>query len=58
MNGYVVQIPFNQFKLYYFGKETKSSKKLPLNNIKEISLLIGDKQEGHFITEIDYIKLY
>ena len=54
----VVQITFNQFKLYYFGQETNSSKKIPLNNIKEVSLLIGDKQEGNFITEIDYIKLY
>jgi monofunctional biosynthetic peptidoglycan transglycosylase len=54
----VVQIPFNEFKLYYYGKETNSSKKIPLNNIKEISLLIGDKQEGNFITEVDYIKLY
>jgi hypothetical protein len=54
----VVQIPFNEFKLYYYGKETSSNKKIPLNNIKEISLLIGDKQEGNFITEVDYIKLY
>ena len=54
----VVQIPFNQFKLYYYGKETSSNKKIPLSNIKEISLLIGDKQEGSFITEVDYIKLY
>ena len=54
----VAQIPFNQFKLYYFGKETNSTKKIPLNNIKEISLLIGDKQEGEFKAEIDYIKLY
>jgi hypothetical protein len=54
----VVQIPFNQFKLYYFGNETNSKKKIPLNNIKEISLLIGDKQEGSFNAEIDYIKLY
>jgi len=54
----VVQLTFDQFKLYYFGQETKSNKKLPLNNIKEISLSIGDKQEGNFITEIDYIKLY
>jgi len=53
-----LKISFNQFKLYYFGQETKSNKKLPLNNIKEISLSIGDKQEGNFITEIDYIKLY
>lgn len=54
----VVQIPFNEFKLYYYGKETNSSKKIPLNNIKEISFLIGDKQEGNFITKVDYIKLY
>ena len=54
----VVQIPFNQFKLYYFGKETNSKQKIPLSKIKEISLLIGDKQEGTFKAEIDYIKLY
>lgn len=54
----VVQIPFNQFKLYYFGKETSSNKKIPLNNIKEISLLIGDKQQGDFRAEVEYIKLY
>jgi hypothetical protein len=54
----VVQIPFDQLKLYYFGKETKSNKKIPLDNIKEISLLIGDKQSGEFKAEIDYIRLY
>jgi hypothetical protein len=53
-----IKIPFDQFKLYYFGKETKSGKKIPLNNIKEISLLIGDKQEGSFNSEIEYIRLY
>jgi len=54
----VVQIPFDQLKLYYFGQETNSNKKIPLNKIKEISLLIGDKQEGEFKAEIDYIMLY
>ena len=54
----VAQIPFNQFKLYYLGKDINSSKKIPLDNIKEISLLIGDKQEGEFKAEIDYIMLY
>ena len=54
----VAQIPFNKFKLYYFGKDTNSSKKIPLDNIKEISLLIGDKQKGEFKAEIDYIMLY
>lgn len=54
----VLQIPFDRFKLYYFGKDMNSSKKVPLNKIKEVSLLIGDKQEGTFEAEIDYIKLY
>jgi len=54
----VIKIPFEDFKLYYYGKETNSDKSIPLNKIKEISLLIGDKQEGNFITEVDYINLY
>lgn len=53
-----IKLPFNQFKLYYFGRQTNSSKKIPLNNIKEISLLIGDKQEGSFNAEIEYLGLY
>ncbi len=54
----IVRIPFDQFKLYYFGSETNSSKIIPINSIKEISLLIGDKQKDGFIAVIDYIKLY
>jgi len=54
----VVQIPFDRFKLNYFGKDTNSGKKVPLSKIKEVSLLIGDKQEGAFEAEVDYIKLY
>ena len=54
----VIEIPFDEFKLYYYGKETGSDKNIPLNNIKEISLLIGDKQKGTFNAEIDYIILY
>ena len=53
-----VKLPFNQFSFYYFGRETNSNKKIPLNNIKEISLLIGDKQEGSFNAEIEYLGLY
>jgi len=54
----VVLILFNQLKPHYFGKKMKSGKQLTTNNVKEISLLIGDKQEGNFTAEIDYIKLY
>ncbi len=53
-----LQIPFDKFKLHYFGKDMNSGKKVPLSKIKEVSLLIGEKQEGAFEAEIDYIKLY
>lgn len=52
-----IKIPFENFKLYYFGRELNSNKKIPLNNIKEVSLLIGNKQAGEFKAEIEYIKL-
>lgn len=53
-----IKLPFNQFKLYYFGRRINDSSEIPLDKIKEISFLIGDKQEGDFVAEIDYIKLY
>lgn len=53
-----LKIPFDKFSLYYFGRKVQTNSKIPLNKIKEISLLIGEKQEGAFNTEIDFIKLY
>ena len=53
-----IKMHFNEFKRYYVGRETDSNKKLALNNIKEVSFLIGDKQEGEFRTEIEYLQLY
>ncbi|AFH47758.1 Putative nucleoside-diphosphate sugar epimerase [Ignavibacterium album JCM 16511] len=53
-----IKIPFNQFKLYYFGKRINSDTEIPLDRIKEISFLIGDKQEGNFKAVVDYIKFY
>ena len=53
-----LKLPFNQFKLFHFGKEIISNKSIPLDKIKQISLLVSDKQEGKFMAEIDYINLY
>lgn len=50
--------PFDKFSLYYFGRKVQTNSKIPLSKLKEISLLIGEKQEGTFYTEIDFIKLY
>lgn len=53
-----IKIPFDKFSSYYFGREVNSKKKIPLNKIKEVSLLIGDKQQGSFKTELEYLRLY
>ncbi len=53
-----IKIPFDSFSPYYFGRKILSESKIPLDKIKEISILIGEKQEGAFYAEIDSIKLY
>lgn len=53
-----VKVPFDQFNPYYFGRKISSTAEIPLDKIKEISFLIGDKQDGEFIAEVDFIKLY
>lgn len=53
-----IKIPFESFALYYFGNKVNSNPQIPLNKVKEIFLLIGEKQEGPFSSEIDFIKLY
>lgn len=53
-----IRLPFDQFMLYSFGRKTSSKKKIPTDNIKEISLLIGDKQAGVFKAEVEYLRLY
>jgi NADH dehydrogenase [ubiquinone] 1 alpha subcomplex assembly factor 1 len=55
---FTVKIPFGDFALHYFGRMVKSISKIPLEKIKEISLLIGDKQEGLFEAEIEFIRVY
>ncbi len=58
-NGFTtLKFLFNQFKLFYFGKEVVSNTSIPLDKIKQISILVSDEQEGKFSAEIDYIKLY
>lgn len=53
-----IKIPFDSFALYYYGRKVRTDSPIPLNKIKEISLLIGERQEGIFNAEIDFIKLY
>ncbi len=53
-----VKIPFAEFSHYYFGRNIESNPKIPLNNIKEVSLVISNKQEGNFEIKISNIHLY
>jgi len=53
----IYQLNFDQFKPQYFGRPFEYSRQVDLDDIKEISLIIGDKQNGPFQLEIAWIKL-
>ncbi len=54
----IVKLPFKDFKLKYYGKEISSFKPPDKSNIKQISIIISDKQQGSFRIEIERIGLY
>lgn len=57
-NWQIVKLPFKDFNLKYYGKEISSFKPPDKSNIKQISILISDKQQGPFQIEIEWIGLY
>ena len=54
----IIKLPFKDFKLKYYGREAVDSNPPDTKEIKQISLLISDKQQGSFKIEIEWIKLY
>lgn len=54
----VIKLPFKDFKLKYYGKEVNDTPNADTKEIKQISLLISDKQQGPFKIEIEWIGLY
>ena len=52
------KLPFEDFKPTFRGMMLPLNKKLKSENIKQIGILISDKQYGEFQLEIDWIKLY
>ena len=54
----IVILPFKDFKLKYYGREVNNSEAPDKSTIKQISILISDKQQGPFRTEIEWIGLY
>jgi len=54
----IVKLPFKDFKLKYYGREVNNSEAPDKSTIKQISILISDKQQGPFSIEIEWIGLY
>ena len=52
------KIPFSKFKPTYRGKNLSNKPKLESNEIKQIGILIADKQFGKFELNVDWIKFY
>ena len=53
-----IKLPFNEFKLKYYGREVTDSELPDKSSIKQLSILISDKQQGPFNIEIAWIGLY
>lgn len=54
----VFEFPFDDFNLKYYGREVENFDSPDKKSIKQISILISDKQEGPFQLEIEWIGLY
>ena len=54
----IVKLPFKDFNLKYYGREVSNSELPDKSAIKQMSILISDKQQGPFRTEIEWIGLY
>ena len=54
----IFELPFDNFNLKYYGRELENIDPIDKKSIKQISILISDKQEGPFRLEIEWIGLY
>ena len=54
----VIKLPFDEFKLKYYGKLVNDFEPPDKKLIKQLSILISDKQQGPFKIEIEWIGLY
>ncbi|MBK1791067.1 CIA30 family protein [Persicirhabdus sediminis] len=52
-----IRIPFDEFYATYFGRKVPS-RKLKLDHVCSIGLMLYDKQAGAFSVELDSIKVY
>lgn len=52
------KIPFEEFKPTYRGRIVSDQPELKSKNIRQVGILIADKQFGEFELNIDWIKFY
>jgi NADH dehydrogenase [ubiquinone] 1 alpha subcomplex assembly factor 1 len=57
-NWQIVKLQFKDFKFKYYGREVSNSEPPDKSAIKQISILISDKQQGPFRIAIEWIGLY
>jgi monofunctional biosynthetic peptidoglycan transglycosylase len=53
-----IRLPFSDFAPTFRGRLISPAPVIDLKSIKQIGFLIGDKQEGKFNLQIDWIKAY
>jgi monofunctional biosynthetic peptidoglycan transglycosylase len=53
-----VHLPFSGFEPFYRGVVVPNAPALNRSDIRQIGLMIADKQPGHFRLEIEWVKAY
>lgn len=53
-----IKIPFNDFNPTYRGRTLSNKPPLISENIRQIGILIADKQFGNFSVDVDWIRFY
>ena len=54
----IIKLSFDDFKLKYYGRPVSNFEPPDKKSIKQLSILISDKQQGPFKIEIEWIGLY
>jgi NADH dehydrogenase [ubiquinone] 1 alpha subcomplex assembly factor 1 len=57
-NWLTIHLPFNEFEAFFKGNVVSQAPVLQPGDIRQIGLMIADKQPGPFRLEIEWIKAY
>lgn len=51
-----VELPFDEFRLFNFGREMRNAGRLDPAKVESIGITLGDKKAGPFALEVDWIR--